>query len=250
MRKIFLFLAIFLIGFVTAEQMICIDFDAPSAPSNLILSGDGNSINLNWDAATDTPNCSGISHYDIYRSTDETNFIFLSETEDTELTNGNLEYGTYSYMIHAWDLAGHNEGTGISATITLSEETGNGGNPGGNTGGGGSSIADDSEWECREWSECTNGTQERICEDILRNAVNRTETRECSPDFLASEQGNNIFSIGDNEIQDTGFITGAVTGVTNFAKTGKGKIIFVFAGLIAITGMGVIVVNRRKSKKD
>ena len=56
--KIFLLLITFLlINFVVA-QSFCVDFDPPSAPTDLILTQSGNNIQLTWTPATDVPECS------------------------------------------------------------------------------------------------------------------------------------------------------------------------------------------------
>src|SRR5271157_5763563 len=108
---IFIISSILTISLISAAgQEICIDFTPPSAPSNLILTASGNNIQLSWDAATDTPSCSGIAYYEIFR-----NSVFLTNTNGsiTNYLDNNLQYGTYSYTVYAVDLAGHNEGIGI-----------------------------------------------------------------------------------------------------------------------------------------
>jgi len=109
--------------------------------------------------------------------------------------------------------------------------------------GGGSSS---SYWECGEWSECINKTQERVCEDIYRTKLNRTETKKCFPSFIPFEQGNETGNITDIS-QTTNFLTGAVTGIGNFAKSRIDIIIFIsLIGILII----VFVIRRYKLKQQ
>ena len=181
MKKIFLIIfGVFLISLISAFP-ICVDKTPPSAPSNLILTKVSNGIQLTWNPATDVPNCSGIDYYDIYRGFNgESLSLVGNPTSPSFLDNINPQVGTYTYIVHAWDLAGHNEGNGISNTLTIS-----GPPPSGGGGGGGSRT---SFWECGEWSECINETQERTCEDINRLQADRIETKECVPEFIPTGQ--------------------------------------------------------------
>ena len=244
MDKIFLILlvSIFVLGGMNAAGLaqICIDKDPPSSPSNLTLIISGNNIELGWDPATDIPECSGISHYDIYRGFNEGNLTFISNTTTTNYIDVGLSPGTYIYTIYAIDLIGHNEGIGISRGITFGAVS-----PTGGGGGGGASIT--SFWECGEWSECINGTQERTCEDINEFESDRTEIRSCIPSFVSLE-GEEETPTETEETQPTppGFfatITGAVTG---FVSTGTGMVSLFFVVLI-IAGVGVVIFLRRGS---
>ncbi len=233
-KLLLLLITFILINFVLA-QSFCVDFDPPSAPSNLILIVSGNDIQLSWTPATDEPACSGISHYDIYR-----NSVFLTSVNGTNYLDTGLSYGIYTYTIYPWDLAGH-EGTGISNSITISASGENGDNGNGNGGGGGGS-SDISYWECGKWSECINKTQERVCEDIFGTKPNRTETRGCFPSFTPFEQGNETENI-TGMTQTTNFLTGAVTGIGNFAKSGAGALTL---SVLVLTGAAVVTVLLRK----
>ncbi len=243
MKKISLIiLGIFLIN-LTSAAIICVDHDPPTHPSNLILTASGNEIQLTWISATDTPSCSGIDYYNIFK-----NSAFLTSVEETNYLDIGLEDGTYIYIIYAFDLAGH-EGNGTSNSITISAPEENGVTP--PSGGGGSSGSDDiSYWQCGEWEECINGTQIRICEDISDNLPNRTETKDCFPDFVPLDYETNKENETESPNQEsssTNFITGAVTGVTDFAKTGKG-IGLIIAFLIVALGIGAIFMSRSKAK--
>ena len=88
MGKIFLILlvSIFVLGGMNAAGLaqICIDLDPPSLlNSSLTLTATNNNINLNWIAATDTPDCSGIDRYDIYRGFNGEDLIQVSNTINT-----------------------------------------------------------------------------------------------------------------------------------------------------------------------
>ena len=242
MKKILLIFALgFLFSFVGA-QSFCVDFDPPSAPSNLILTQSNGNILLTWGEATDEPSCSGISHYDIYKnsvfliSVDETNYLDADEFPD----------GTYTYTIYAFDLVGHNEGIGISNSITISSTTTNGKTP--SSGGGGSRSSDDfSYWQCKEWQECIEGIQQRTCTDLSKNLPDRTETRTCTPDFIPLGNENKKIETThlNQESSSTNFLTGAVTGATDFAKTQK-ETISVFAFALMIIGAFVFIKLKRK----
>lgn len=252
MRKIFLMVfGIFLINLVSGIS-ICIDHVSPSAPLNLILTASGNNIQLSWSPATDEPACSGISHYDIYRGKDGGDLILINDSKDTNYLDENLDYGTYIYVVHAWDLAGHNEGNGASNSIILKLENGNNGNGGSSSGGGGSSNGGSSSyWQCGKWSECINKTQDRVCVDLKEKSPNITETKTCFSDFIPIVYETNDSESNLNEsttTTGTGFLTGAVTGITKFAKSGKGvSLIFVilFAGLFAFFN-----IYKRKGKSE
>jgi len=175
-------LGIFLIS-LTSAFSICIDHTPPSPPSNLVLTASGKNIQLTWNPATDEPACSGIDFYDIYRGFNGGVLSWIANTSSTNYLDETLAYGTYEYIIHAWDLAGHNEGNGTGNSIVL--KSGNGDDDNGNGGsGGGGGGGSDNLFSCGKWEECIDGTQIRICENIGRNLPNRTETRNCFPDFI------------------------------------------------------------------
>ena len=136
--SIFLVLSLFS-GFVRADD-ICIDNTAPSAPQNFHISdspydADGNIV-LTWAPATDEPDCSGVDHYNIYRSlSSETGFVKIGETSDLHFSDNGLENGkTYYYRITAVDKVEFNPHEGPSAKAHTTIGTPPGGNTGGNTG--------------------------------------------------------------------------------------------------------------------
>ena len=249
--KIFLSL-IFALGFLfsfVGAQSFCVDFDPPSAPSNLILTQSNGNILLTWGEATDEPSCSEISHYDIKKSVDGINFNKIGETSNLDYLDADeFPDGTYIYTIYAFDLAGHNEGVGISKTIVLGGENGDNGNGGGSSGGGSSSS---SYWECGEWSNCINGTQTRICEDIGGNLPNRTETSNCFPDFILlsyetqEEETETTELTEDNQKPKSAFlkITGAVT-----ETLGTGGTIGVSVFILGIIGAFVFVKFKKRKR--
>jgi len=245
MKKIFLiYLGIILISLAGAFN-ICIDHDPPSAPSDLVLTISGNDILLNWNPATDTPNCSGIDFYDIYRGFNEGNLNLIGSTNNTNYLDENLEYGTYTYIIHAWDLAGHNEGEGVSNLISLKAEDNRNGNNGNGGGGGGSSAY----WRCGEWSKCIEGIATRICNKTINPSITRKETKTCLPEFteLDYQEGNQSEPEETQEETTTGFLTGAVIGVTNFVKSGFGLVI---GAVILISGFIAIFITRKKKSNS
>ncbi len=232
---LFALIGLFLINIVIADQEICIDFDPPSSPSNLILTESNGNIQLTWAAATDIPDCSGISHYDIYK-----NSAFLISVEETNYLDKDLLDGVYTYTIYPWDLAKH-EGIGISSKPITIGDNGNGGDTSGRRGGGPSSY-----WECGEWSECINETQERTCVDIGGISSDRTETRDCFPEFIPTWQEpeeNETITVTTTPSGFFATITGAVVGTL-----GTGGTIVASIFVIAIVALAIVfgVKGRKK----
>ena len=231
-----IFLSIFLFSFVSAEQPgFCVDIDPPSLlNSELTIEQKGPSVYLNWTPAEDEPACSGIDYYDIYRSTNGINFTKIANTTELNYTDEGLRIGNYEYMIHAWDLAGHNEGN-ISVSVYVFYSSGD------DSSSGGSSRTTQTYWKCGEWGECVDGIQKRNCEDIDRKRQDKTELKECSVELEPLGYG------GNNEIENENseksnyqsYLTSAVTGVTDFAKSKKG--IAFFSVLIGIVLLLIIV---------
>jgi len=246
MKRILLtiLMGIFLIN-LASSIIICIDLDPPSLMnSSLTLTASGDNIQLyniqlSWTPATDIPDCSGIDYYDIWVSTNGINFSLIANTSDTTYTDTSLSYGnTYYYMIHVFDLAGHNEGEeALSNSLYLSSPSGP--TPPGGGGGGGSS----SYWECGEWSECINETQERVCEDVMGTFFNRTETRECFPEFIPTGEGKETEEI-ITETTPPGFFAGITGGVIGTLGTG-GTIVAIIVLIIIVIG-SIIIVSRKK----
>ena len=221
MKKIILFLAVvFIIGMVFAESEICVDFDAPSAPSNLALSASGNDISLSWTSATDEPNCSGIANYEIHKDG-----VLLGTSSVNSYSDKNVSYGTYEYSVYAVDKAGHT-GSGISKTITLSPPINTNSN-GGNSGGGNGGSA---------------GLQ-----------VNKNETNESSSEFssLSNEDGNSKLPTDENqESTNSGKVGGGITGAFGgFVGSRNGQGILLGA-LVVIIAIGILGFRKRKSKSS
>ena len=99
---IYFLMLIFLLGIVSAETQICVDFDKPSAPQSLTYTISNGDLILNWVGATDTPECSGIAKYEIYRNLEK-----IGESPGTFFIDEQLEEGTYEYQIYAIDKAQH-----------------------------------------------------------------------------------------------------------------------------------------------
>ena len=233
-------MGIFLIHLVSTFS-ICVDKDPPSLlNSSLTLTATNNNINLNWIAATDIPDCSGIDYYDIYRSTNGINFSPIVNTSDITYTDTSLSYGnTYYYMIHVFDLAGHNEGEeALSNSLYLSPPS----EPTPSGGGGRSS----SYWECGEWSVCINEMQTRTCEDVSRvQQADRVETRDCVPEFVPLGEGEEEETLITEEAPAGFFatITGAVVGAL-----GTGGTVVVSVFVIAIVALAIVFSVRGRRK--
>ena len=248
MDKIFLILlvSIFVLGGMNAAGLaqICIDLDPPSLlNSSLTLTATNDNINLNWIAATDTPDCSGIDYYDIFKRDNGLNFSFLAKTSDTTYTDTTLSYdNTYDYMIHVFDLAGHNEGEeALSNSLFLSSPS----VPTPSGGGGGSSS---SYWECGEWSACINETQTRICENVNGLRADRVETNECFSEFIPLEEDETPTETEETQSIPSGFfaaITGAVVGTL-----GTGGTVAIVVIIIAIVGLVVLFIVRKREYQN
>lgn len=121
-KKFSLFLIIVFTISLTSAFIFCIDHTNPSAPSNLILMESNGDVQLNWGSAVDIPSCSGIDHYDIYRSFNYGNFDLITSVVGTTYDDLSLSSGNYTYIIHSVDKAGHRERNGVSETITFEVE--------------------------------------------------------------------------------------------------------------------------------
>ena len=248
MKKCFLFviIAVFLINFLSAGGLVkvCIDNTAPSAPSNLsVIVGDsGQEVILNWESATDVPDCSGIAYYVVLRN----GVIIAEPITALTYTDTNISYGNYSYAVYAVDKVAHMGGQAIKNDVVLIEiiidngDSGGGNNRHRNNGtainltvlGGeaANSYVCKENWECGEWSKCIDSKQTRICID----------QNECGTDIETPEMSQTCE-------KSASFLTGAVTGIGNFVTTTLGA---VTASLIfLILGAGIIIIIRKKKKK-
>ncbi len=98
-----------------------------------------------------------------------------------------------------------------------------------------SSSACTEAWKCSEWSECASpGTQTRVCIDT--NACGTTKSKPAeSQDCKLTEQTTS-----------TSFLTGAVTGISNFVKSGEG--IATLLVLLTTVVVAIAITSMRKKK--
>ncbi|MFC2143265.1 hypothetical protein ACFLQN_02600 [Candidatus Aenigmatarchaeota archaeon] len=167
---------------------LCIDISDPEVPGNLIAQ---DNVDLSWNAAYDEPeptdDCPfGIDYYNIQRDD-----VFIDTSSVTSFSDDSLVDGTYVYKVTAVDLGGNEGEPAIIEYIVTTAPPPSGDDddsPGGSPGGSPSSSPtppnnnngappgdddtgdDDSpdcteDWECTEWSECTNDYQTRTCFD-------------------------------------------------------------------------------------
>ena len=226
-----------LINFVAA-QGFCVDFDSPSAPKNLEVSGNVGNILLTWSSATDVPSCSGIDYYTVKR--DGNLLGEISADTLSFIDTANLEVGSYSYTVYATDKVGHNMGNSIKNDVTVSS------NPTGRRssgGGGSSSYICYEEWQCSNWSECINEEQTRTCVD----------TAECGTSNYKSSTSRTC--IGEVEeiviIEKTtpGFFATITGAVINTLGTGGTVIVVSFIILIVILTGFILVINYSSRKR-
>ena len=237
--KLFLILITFLLINFIAAQSFCVDFDEPSAPPNLAVSSSGTNIILSWNSATDIPDCSGIDYYNVSR---DGIWIGTTSFDTLTYTDKNVPYGTYSYTVYAVDKVGHNSGPAIKNDVILSAPSSGGGGTTVSGGSGGSSHICYEEWQCGNWGECINERQTRTCEDLEQcsTIINKpAEFRACS---VEEKEGQNLTT----PAQTSSFInllTGAVTGVTQFVKSGTGTIMLF---ILIIVGLATLTILLRK----
>ena len=243
--KLKFILSLFLVlGFVSAGTMICVDFDPPSAPSNLAVSGEVGNILLTWGASTDEPDCSGIEEYVISRDgikigrEDALSFID---------SNDSLGVGEYNYTVYAIDMVGHNTGSAIINTVTIENNGGN--NVVSSGGGGGSSYICKEKWVCGNWTDCIGNEQRRLCEDLNKCGPENDKPityLKCGTEddsdsdmtLINTDTGNNT----ENHANFLSTITGAVTGVVGTAG-GIGVIVF----MVLVCG-GFVAIRIRKKR--
>lgn len=217
---------------------VCIDNMPPSAPSSLSISGSPGNLLIAWDASIDSPDCSGILEYVIFR--DGIELVRVGGDVLSFIDNASLGEGEYSYTVSAIDLVGKNAGASIKNQIII--------NRGGGSSGGSrtSSYECNVNWSCGEWSECIEGEQMRICIDVDEcgtDYLKSETTRECETeedDFRMSSAG--ITPEGEKK---TGFsaITGAVTGAIS---TPKGIAALTFVLLVLASFMVVFIKKKKK----
>ncbi|MEM1973892.1 MAG: fibronectin type III domain-containing protein, partial [Thermoplasmata archaeon] len=99
-------------------------FGTSSPPQKLSASSTLNSIILNWQAPSDA-SCASLTRYNIYRSTDGTNFNLIASTSPSTLTytdtNVTSTY-TYTYYVKAQNSFGESdESNRVSARVGLSK---------------------------------------------------------------------------------------------------------------------------------
>ncbi len=109
------------------------DTTAPNVPTGLhVAAQTTHTLQLAWNAASDSPGGSGVVGYDLYR-----NGSLVASPSVTRHLDGNLRPDTrYAYTVRARDKAGNASAhSAVLRTTTPAEVTG-GGNPGSGNGGG------------------------------------------------------------------------------------------------------------------
>jgi hypothetical protein len=212
---------ILLIGMINAGE-ICIDLEKPLAPTNLQATGN---LQLIWTAPTNepNPNCgidSGIDHYDIY-----VNDGLVGQSNTTSYAGGTvLADGTYTIMIIAVDKA-KNEGLNASLQVTFPIPVVTSSSSSSSSGGGGGGSYSSPK----------------------TNSSNSTNSGLTANDNLSNSSEQDTEKSATEEPSLSG-ITGFVTGIGNFAKTGLG--IGVLVGVFIIAGTAIFFTVKKKGKKD
>jgi beta-lactamase superfamily II metal-dependent hydrolase len=93
------------------------DTTPPTAPGSLSASAASSSqVNLSWTASTDNV---GVTSYNIYRGTDDANFVAVASTTGTTHSDTNLSASTtYYYRVTADDVAGNESAFSTTASAT------------------------------------------------------------------------------------------------------------------------------------
>lgn len=247
MRKILLIFALTLFfSFTSAQGVgICIDLEKPSAPSNLSVSGSVGSILLEWEAASDEPNCSGIGKYIVSRNGSKIGEVGGDVLSFVDVDS--LVAGWYNYTVYAVDMVGHNTGAAVKNEVVLVKPN-DGGTIHVSGGGGGSSYRCYEDWVCEDWSECVGGYVDRACVDLNECGPenDKPEVRMvCGGEEIRVGGYGSGGSVKDDSSGDVGFVsrvTGAVVGVVG--STG-GIVVGVFV-LIVLGGFVAIKIRNKK----
>jgi hypothetical protein len=239
-------LILFLIGFISATP-ICIDKINPDSPATLTAILSNNDLTISWGEVVDEPDCSGIEKYVLLRNGKE-----IYSGSDLSYTDSDLSSGIYLYSVYTIDLAGHSSYS-INKQITISSSTNEDedsnsestsssssksrqNNSPLNISSGDSYICEEN-WVCENWGECNSeGFQIRNCIDqnsCVTSLNQPKEIQECEKTI--SEETPETFMSAM-----TGFVTGAATGVGEFAKTPIGIATLVFGVLILVAGAWII----------
>ncbi len=242
MKKIILIalMCVFVFGVVGAEGLaiICIDKTPPLAPSNLSVSGEVGSILLEWVAASDEPDCSGIDYYNVSRNGDWIGTVGGDVLRFVD--NESLRRGEYVYTVFAVDLVGHNSGPAVMNKVILS---GSGGSVYVSSGSGSSSSRCYEDWICGDWDECVDGQEERKCLDMqMCGTINDRpeENRECEEDGFGEE----LVRLGGNDAEEVGFFSRVTGGVVGVVGSTGGIVVGVFV-LIVVVGFVTLRVGKK-----
>ena len=111
-------------GYVANEQVQITVFEAdavpPSSPTGLaVVSSTSSSVSLNWDDNSE----SDLSHYTVYRSTDDVNFTAISTNVPASTdVDGTVSASTlYYYRVTATDLSGNESAQSSSVSVTTAD---------------------------------------------------------------------------------------------------------------------------------
>jgi len=230
---------VFMVGFASSGISICVDLIPPSAPENLIVSGEVGNILVSWDVVIDEPVCGGVDYYNVSRDG-----VWIGTTEDLSFVDvAVLGAGDYDYTVYAVDLVGGNAGASIKNSVVVDS--------GGSVGGSGSSSTSyicTPVWECGNWSECVGNEMRRICLD----------SHECGSDYLKPEtylecgvkdfeddlKEGQILESSDADVEEDLSLFSAITGAV--IGGGTGSVVGIVALLVIVSSGLVIVIRKRQ----
>lgn len=226
----------FCIGFVSAEQMICVDFDKPDNVFGLDYNLGSNSVEVSWSVPNDSPSCSGIDYYKVYNGDD-----FIVDTELNSVSFENVE-NSYLIKVYAVDYAGNVGDAGVLEINSVQVFD--------DSSGGGGSSGRSYVLNCSEWGECVNGKQIRLC-SYGRSEYN--ESRNCFVQNLTSNIQNDFspnvpeekIEIQEDEKSGFSLITGrAIEGFSEMSTVPKVSI-STFGILLAL---GIFLFFKKKGR--
>lgn len=228
-----------------------------------------------------------IDHYNVFKSTDNTNFVKIAETSELTYEDLGLTQGvTYYYYVTAVDntidpVNGDHESepsdtkytTIGTASLFCGDGTCNNGEDcstcpadcgncgGGGGGGGGGAPTNNDDWDCSDCGECIDGTQECTCYHTIRTGVTKKETVDCEVETpvttTSGDSGDTFFGEEDEEEdeEEAGVEvlggSGEDTGPTGAAVGVGGRTpwLFLIILIALITALLLLFLYKKRNKR-
>ncbi|MBS3165481.1 hypothetical protein J4444_00005 [Candidatus Woesearchaeota archaeon] len=167
----------------------------------------------------------------------------------------------YFYLVNSCDQWNQCSNSSVYNLTTTATSDGSSGGSGGSGGGGAAATSANKQpetlteampcqpdWDCSEWSVCSNGRQVRACEDLNACGSSHSkpeESKSCIVSSTSEQQTNEAAdSLAANAASDTGnnpggLLTGAFTGVVQGIKDNTtiailGAVLLLLGGLLTM----------------